>query len=45
MDDLDNLINLKVLYLNDNKIQKIEGMNNLTNLTELYLCYNRIESI
>ena len=36
---------LKRLFLNDNEIKKIEGLNTLTNLTDLWLSENQIEKI
>ena len=43
--NLDNFINLKVLYLESNCIDKIENLQNLKNLTCLYLQNNYIKEI
>lgn len=43
--NLDALVNLKKLYLVNNKIKKIEGVNTLTKLTMLELGSNRIRVI
>ena len=42
--NLDQL-NLSVLWLNDNKISKIEGFNHMSRLAELNLAQNSITSI
>ena len=43
--NIDHLINLKVLDLSFNKIQRIEGIETLVNLEKLYLSNNRISVI
>ena len=43
--NLDRFINLNVLYLNGNKIQRISGLSTLTHLTSLYLHMNLISRI
>jgi len=42
---LENLINLRFLRLNDNKLTQIDGLNNLNKLTTLNLANNKIEDI
>ena len=37
--------NLKVLYLQENRVNKIEGLDHLKGLTHLYLQHNNIEVI
>ena len=43
--NLENFINLQVLYLENNSISKIEGLDKLVNLTCLYLQNNYIKEI
>ena len=43
--NLENFINLQVLYLENNSISKIEGLDKLINLTCLYLQNNYIKEI
>ncbi len=45
IENLDHLINLRVLLLNNNRITKIEGLDNLINLQELNLNINKITKI
>lgn len=45
IENLDNFINLRVLYLENNCIGKIEGLSKLTSLACLYLQNNYIQEI
>ena len=42
---LDELVQLKELHLDYNKIKRIQGLEKLTSLSVLYLDYNQIENI
>jgi internalin A len=42
---LENLLNLRVLRLNDNHLTEIKGLNNLKKLTTLNLANNKIKDI
>lgn len=42
---LNELKNLTELWLNENFITKLEGLENLTQLKSLYLCFNQISKI
>lgn len=42
---MDKLTNLDELYLSENGIEKIEGLENNLNLTTLDLAYNKITTI
>lgn len=43
--DLSSCIHLKVLYLHNNVLHKIENLTKLTQLTHLYLQWNQIDRI
>ncbi|KAK8443122.1 protein phosphatase regulatory subunit Sds22 [Candidozyma auris] len=43
--NLDNLVNLRVLSIQSNRITKLEGLDKLVNLEELYVSHNGIEKI
>ncbi len=45
IEGLDRLVNLRTLYLGENKITKIEGLDQLVNLEKLRLNYNQIAKI
>jgi len=45
IDNLDKLVNLKILMLSSNRIKRIENLDCLTNLTDLDLSWNKIEKI
>ncbi|KAF3992466.1 hypothetical protein FT663_00746 [Candidozyma haemuli var. vulneris] len=43
--NLENLVNLRVLSIQSNRITKFEGLDKLVNLEELYVSHNGIEKI
>jgi Leucine-rich repeat (LRR) protein len=45
LQNLDNLIKLRLLSIQSNRITKIEGLENLANLEELYFSHNGIKKL
>ncbi len=45
IENLENLVNLKILDLSYNNIKKIEGLSTLVNVEKLFLLSNKIKKV